>query len=53
MGAGLLMRGFASLLTWDPGFDRDDLVLAFALAPRASYDAGQAVAARERWPCRA
>jgi predicted permease len=33
MGAGLLTRGFTSLLGWDPGFDRDGLIAMFAIAP--------------------
>jgi len=40
-GAGLLTRGFTTLLHWDPGFDRDGLVMVFAIAPPAKYETGQ------------
>jgi len=40
-GAGLLTRGFTTLLNWDPGFDRDGLVMVFAIAPPAKYETGQ------------
>jgi putative ABC transport system permease protein len=49
VSAGLLTRGFLSLLDWDPGFDRDNLVTVFALAPTATYPTGdQAVDLFER-----
>jgi putative ABC transport system permease protein len=49
MGAGLLTRGFATLLAWDPGFERENLVTVFAIAPPATYETGgQAVDLFER-----
>jgi putative ABC transport system permease protein len=40
VGAGLLARGFVSLASWDPGFDRSNLVTVFAFAPTDKYPAG-------------
>ncbi|MGD8330210.1 MAG: ABC transporter permease [Acidobacteriota bacterium] len=49
VGAGLLLRGFLTLTDWDPGFDRDNLVTVFAIAPTATYETGdEAVALFER-----
>jgi len=49
VGAALLTRGFYSLMAWDPGFDRNNLVAAFAIAPPATYETGdQAVDLFER-----
>ncbi len=42
-GAGLMIRGFVSLLAWDPGFDRHDLVTVWALAPSGRYESGDAI----------
>ena len=36
VGAGLLTRGFARLLAWDPGFDRTDLRTAWMLPPSSA-----------------
>jgi putative ABC transport system permease protein len=33
-GAGLLTRSFARFMSWDPGFQRDNLVTTFMLPPR-------------------
>ncbi len=41
VGAGLLTRGFSSLLTWDPGFDRDGLIMMFGVAPTDKYVTGE------------
>ncbi len=49
LGAGLLTRGFTGLLSWDPGFDRDNLVTAWGLAPPGKYETGaQAIDLFER-----
>jgi putative ABC transport system permease protein len=48
VGAGLLTRGFVSLLAWDPGFDRDNLLTVFAIAPPAKYNGERAVDLFER-----
>jgi predicted permease len=49
VGAGLLIRGFMTLTAWDPGFDRDNLVTVFAIAPPATYETGtEAVGLFER-----
>jgi len=40
VGAGLLARGFLTLLDWDPGFDHANLVTMFAFAPTATYTTG-------------
>lgn len=40
VGAGLLTRGFSSLLNWDPGFDREGLVTVFGVAPPERYQTG-------------
>lgn len=35
-GAGLLTRGFARLMQWDPGFDRANVVTTWMLPPKAA-----------------
>jgi len=42
-GAGLLMRSFATLLRWDPGFDRGAVLTFSAFASTERYPDGQAV----------
>jgi putative ABC transport system permease protein len=37
VSAGLLMRTFARLLDWDPGFERTGVVTSWLLAPAAKY----------------
>jgi len=39
VGAGLMARGFSSLLAWDPGFERDGLIAMFAIAPADQSEA--------------
>jgi predicted permease len=41
VGAGLLTRGFGSLLSWDPGFDRDGLITMFGIAPTDKRETGE------------
>ncbi len=36
-GAGLLVRSFVNLLTWDPGFDRDGLVTVQLFSSQGKY----------------
>jgi predicted permease len=40
LGAGLLARSFTTLLDWDPGFDRTNLVTISALADFSRFDTG-------------
>ena len=40
VGAGLLTRGFSSLLNWDPGFDREGLITVFGVTPPGKYETG-------------
>ena len=39
-GAGLLLQSFATLLRWDPGFDRSNLLTVWTLAPPGKYTDG-------------
>ncbi len=44
VGAGLLGRTFLTLLDWQPGFDRTNLITVWLLAPTATYDDATQVA---------
>jgi putative ABC transport system permease protein len=49
IGAGLMTKGFVGLTSWDPGFEKDDIVTTWALAPHDKYPQGvEAVALFER-----
>jgi putative ABC transport system permease protein len=43
IGAGLMVRAFSSLLSWEPGFDKDNLVTVWALAPDERFETPDAV----------
>lgn len=43
MGAGLMTRGFARLLRWEPGFDTSGIHTVWALAPFDKFDDGQSI----------
>ena len=45
IGAGLLGRAFLEVAAWDPGFDREHLVVFWALASDGKYETGQEVVA--------
>jgi predicted permease len=45
VGAGLLMRSFASLVRWEPGFERSNLLTFSAFASTERYPDGASVAA--------
>ena len=38
VGAGLLVRTFLTLVDWQPGFDRTNLITVWLLAPTEKYD---------------
>ncbi len=44
-GAGLLLQSFATLMRWDPGFDRSNLLTLWTLAPSGKYADGYQIAA--------
>jgi predicted permease len=43
IGAGLLTRSFAAFYQWDPGINRDELVVFSATSTTGSYDSGDAI----------
>jgi len=43
VGASLLLRSFAGLLDWQPGFDRDNLVMVQVFSSPAKYPKGQLI----------
>ena len=48
VGAGLLARAFGKMASWEPGFDRAGVTMAFTVTPHATYATGRdAVAALE------
>ena len=47
-GAGLLLQSFTTLLRWDPGFDRSNLLTVWALAPGEKYENGFQIAALQQ-----
>jgi putative ABC transport system permease protein len=48
VGAGLLLQSFATLLRWDPGFDRNNLLTVWTLAPAGKYTDGFQVRALQQ-----
>jgi putative ABC transport system permease protein len=44
VGAGLLLRSFAQLLDWQPGFDRSNLLMVSVFSSPAKYPQGRQVA---------
>jgi len=45
VGAGLLGRTFLTLVDWQPGFDRENLITVWLLAPSGKYDNASGVVA--------
>jgi putative ABC transport system permease protein len=43
VGAGLFIQSFATLLKWQPGFDRDNLLTVWLLASSGKYSTGDEV----------
>lgn len=43
VGAGLLFQSFTTLLHWEPGFDRDNLLTVWLLASSGKYSSGDEV----------
>ena len=43
VSAGLLMRTFARMMDWNPGFEREGLVMSWLLAPPGKYRTSTAV----------
>jgi predicted permease len=48
IGATLLVRSFATLMQWDPGFDRSNVLAFSAFAPTERYTSGEQVGAMWR-----
>jgi putative ABC transport system permease protein len=48
VSAGLLMRTFTRMMDWNPGFEREGLVMSWLLAPPGKYRTASAVDALER-----
>ena len=44
IGAGLLVRGFATMIDWQPGFDRENLLTVWVYSSQGKYPEGQQVA---------
>ena len=47
-GAGLLLQSFTTLMRWDPGFDRSNILTVWALAPSGKYENGLQIAALQQ-----
>jgi putative ABC transport system permease protein len=47
-GAGLLLQSFTTLMRWDPGFDRSNLLTLWTLAPSGKYEDGFQIAALQQ-----